>query len=235
MALVYIPTPLAGLTGGKSPLQVEGATVREVIDNLERAWPGIRERLISEGRLRSNISVAVDGEVTPLGLGEPVSASSEVHFVAAISGGIIGSIETRTAAEADYDFLYDLHRRAFRSNVEATWGWDEEWQVRHFREHFNPARCEIIVCDGRDAGCLRVLDETDCIFVDYIAILPDYQNQGLGTRLLRDIQVRAAAKKIPVRLSVLTVNPARRLYERLGFRVVENDDVRYYLEAPATG
>jgi len=87
VALVYIPTPLAGLTGGKSPLQVEGATVREVIDNLERAWPGIRERLISEGRLRSNISVAVDGEVTPLGLGEPVSASSEVHFVAAISGG----------------------------------------------------------------------------------------------------------------------------------------------------
>ena len=91
MALVYIPTPLAGLTGHRSPLQVEGATVGEVIDNLERAWPGIRERLISEGRLRSNISVAVDGEVTPLGLREPVSASSEVHFVAAISGGTHGS------------------------------------------------------------------------------------------------------------------------------------------------
>jgi molybdopterin synthase sulfur carrier subunit len=87
VALVYIPTPLAGITGGRSPLQVEGATVREVIDNLERTWPGVRDRLISEGRLRSNISVAVDGEVTPLGLREPVSASSEVHFVAAISGG----------------------------------------------------------------------------------------------------------------------------------------------------
>lgn len=87
MALVYIPTPLASLTGGKSPVQVEGSTVREVIDNLEHTCPGIRERLLAGNRLRSNISVAVDGDITPLGLLEPVSASSEVHFVAAISGG----------------------------------------------------------------------------------------------------------------------------------------------------
>ena len=66
---------------------MEGSTVREVIDNLEQTWPGIRERLVTENRLRSNISVAVDGEVTPLGLLESVSPSSEVHFVAAISGG----------------------------------------------------------------------------------------------------------------------------------------------------
>ena len=66
---------------------MEGTTVRQVIDNLERAWPGIGERLIAEGRLRANISVAVDGEVSPIGLLEPVSAESEIHFVAAISGG----------------------------------------------------------------------------------------------------------------------------------------------------
>ena len=66
---------------------MEGTTVRQVIDNLERAWPGIRERLVAEGRLRANISVAVDGEVSPIGLLEPVSAESEIHFVAAISGG----------------------------------------------------------------------------------------------------------------------------------------------------
>ena len=89
MALVYIPTPLVSLTGGKSPVEVEGATVREVIDNLEQAWPGIRERLMVENRLRSNISVAVDGEVSPLGLLERVSPSSEIHFVAAISGGAV--------------------------------------------------------------------------------------------------------------------------------------------------
>ena len=87
MAVVYIPAQLASLTGGRSIVEVEGSTVRQLVDNLEREWPGIRERFVLDGRLRSNISVAVDGEVSPIGLLEPVSEKSEVHFVAAISGG----------------------------------------------------------------------------------------------------------------------------------------------------
>src|SRR4029077_15271370 len=50
LAIVYIPAQLGGVTGGKSPFEVEGTTVRQVIDNLERACPGIGERLIAEGR-----------------------------------------------------------------------------------------------------------------------------------------------------------------------------------------
>ena len=61
--------------------------MRQVIESLETAWPGIRERLLEQDRLRPNISVAVDGEVTPLGLLEAVGPASEVHFVAAIRGG----------------------------------------------------------------------------------------------------------------------------------------------------
>jgi molybdopterin synthase sulfur carrier subunit len=87
VAVVYIPPLLAELTGGQSPVNVEGATVRRVIDNLEREWPGIREKLLVDGRLRSNIRVAVDGQISRLGLLEKVSPSSEIHFVAALSGG----------------------------------------------------------------------------------------------------------------------------------------------------
>ena len=87
LSTVYIPTLLQTLTGGRSSVEVEGATVGQVIDNLERAWPGIRERLLDPGGLRPNISVAVDGEITPMGLLEPVGPSSEVHFIAAIKGG----------------------------------------------------------------------------------------------------------------------------------------------------
>ena len=63
--------------------------MRQVIESLERTWPGIRERLLEQDRLRPNISVAVDGEVTPMGLLETVGPASEVHFVAAIKGGIL--------------------------------------------------------------------------------------------------------------------------------------------------
>jgi len=85
---VYIPTLLRTLTGGRANVEVEGATVRQVIDNLEQAWPGVRDRLLDEGKLRPNISVAVDGEVTPMGLIESVGPASEVHFIAAIKGGV---------------------------------------------------------------------------------------------------------------------------------------------------
>ena len=84
---VYIPTLLQPLAGGQRTVHVEGATVREVIENLEQAYPGLHDRLLDQGRLRPNISVAVDGEVTPMGLLEKVGPSSEVHFVAAIKGG----------------------------------------------------------------------------------------------------------------------------------------------------
>ena len=78
---------LRDLTGGRSTVEAAGATVREVIDDLESRWPGLRDRLIDNGRLRPNLSVAVDGEVSPLGLRESVEPSSEIHFVAAIKGG----------------------------------------------------------------------------------------------------------------------------------------------------
>jgi molybdopterin converting factor small subunit len=84
---VHIPAMLRDLTGGHATVEAEGSTVREIIDDLERQWPGIRERLVEDGRLRANLSVAVDGEVSPLGLRESVGPVSEIHFVAAIKGG----------------------------------------------------------------------------------------------------------------------------------------------------
>jgi molybdopterin synthase sulfur carrier subunit len=87
MATVFVPSALRGLTGGKTEIEVAGKTVREVIECADREFPGLLAQLIEEDHLRSNLAVAVDGEVSPLGLRERVSPSSEVHFVAAIKGG----------------------------------------------------------------------------------------------------------------------------------------------------
>jgi hypothetical protein len=87
---VYIPALLQPLTGGRVAIEVgNAATVRQVVEELDRLHPGIAARLVEEGgaRLRPNISVAVDGEIAPLGLREPVPPSGEVHFVTAIKGG----------------------------------------------------------------------------------------------------------------------------------------------------
>lgn len=87
MATVFLPTLLRPLAGGRDSVDVEGANVRQLVDNLETLCPGVKERLLDQGRLRKNVSVAVDGEISPLGLLEEVGPASEVHFVLAISGG----------------------------------------------------------------------------------------------------------------------------------------------------
>ena len=87
MATVFIPSLMRELAGGQDMIDVPGATVRQVIDNLEKACPGFKVRLVSNNRVKGNISVAVDGEVTPLGLLEKVGETSEVHFLPAIGGG----------------------------------------------------------------------------------------------------------------------------------------------------
>ena len=80
------------LTEDNATVVVEGETVREIINNLEILYPGIKEKLVDGFRMKSNIAVAVDGEVTPIGILEKVNQSSEVHFLPAIGGGDITTI-----------------------------------------------------------------------------------------------------------------------------------------------
>ncbi len=87
MARVFIPALLQNLSGGKSPVEAGGGTVEEVIENLDRLCPGLKDRFVEGGQLRPGISVAVDGEITPAGLRERVEPDSEIHFVPAVKGG----------------------------------------------------------------------------------------------------------------------------------------------------
>ncbi len=87
MATVFIPSMLRPLAGGHDALDVSGATVREVVENLIERYPKLSGRLLADGQLPGNISVAIDGEVSTLGLLDQLEPDSEVHFVPAISGG----------------------------------------------------------------------------------------------------------------------------------------------------
>jgi sulfur-carrier protein len=88
--LVRVPTPLRSLTKGNAEVQAKGDTVADVVDDLERQFPGLRERLVDDtGELRRFINVYVNGEdirflqdkTTTLKDGD------EVSIVPAIAGG----------------------------------------------------------------------------------------------------------------------------------------------------
>jgi molybdopterin synthase sulfur carrier subunit len=87
MPTVFIPAPIRSLTQGKVSVVVSGSSVREAIESLEAAYPGIKERLCDADKVRANISVLVDGQISHLKMREKLTDDSEVHFVIAISGG----------------------------------------------------------------------------------------------------------------------------------------------------
>ena len=87
MPVIWVPSLMRALTGGKEQVQVEGITIREIVESLEVAYPGFKARVCDDDRIRPGLAVSVDGVVTTEGLRQKVEPEAEIHFVAAISGG----------------------------------------------------------------------------------------------------------------------------------------------------
>jgi len=128
----------------------------------------------------------------------------------------------RPATPGDQARLWEIKRRGLRAYIEQTWGtWDEEVQRARFDASFEPAEIQVIVVAERVAGYLAVHREPQAIQLLNLMVDPEFQNRGLGTAVLRGLLAEAQARQMPVRLQVMKVNPARRLYERIGFTVTE--------------
>ena len=87
MARVFIPPTLRSLTNQIDVVDVEGQTVRELIDCMDSQFPGVKAQLVQNDRLRSGWMVAVGTAVATAGLRERVPPDAEVHFLPAIGGG----------------------------------------------------------------------------------------------------------------------------------------------------
>ena len=105
-------------------------------------------------------------------------------------------------------------------------------QRTHYDKHYPvpPATHDIIEHDGVPAGRLYVNRAEREILVVDIALAPEHRRFGIGTKLLRDLQDEARAAGKPLSIHVEKFNPARRLYDRLGFREVEDKGVYLLME-----
>ena len=113
----------------------------------------------------------------------------------------------------------------------ATWGtWWEEETRRETLEQVSSGGTEIIEHHRVSIGVQRVERPESHIQLEQLYILREFQRRGFGTELLERLFVEARASNLPIRLRVLAVNPARRLYERLGFIVVESTPERHFME-----
>ncbi len=137
-------------------------------------------------------------------------------------------IELRQIETSDFDFLWQLHNAALKDYVAQTWGWDENRQRENFIKTFNPSEGKIIVVEGKDAGYLWVIEKELEVLLASIRLLPELQNHGIGSKIIRDLLENSEK---PIRLQVLKVNPARRLYERMGFKICGETATHFILRA----
>jgi ribosomal protein S18 acetylase RimI-like enzyme len=128
----------------------------------------------------------------------------------------------RPATSEDREFLFELYAQTMRDVVERTWGWDDSWQREDFERRFAACSVSVAEIDGRRIGGLFLETRSDAFFIHEIQLLPDCQGRGIGTALLQGIVEQAQARNLPTELAVVEANErARRLYERLGFTVVD--------------
>ena len=142
-------------------------------------------------------------------------------------------VTTRASTEADADFVNNLTRVAMGKYVEATWHTTHERESYYLSNLFDQKNTRIIQYGAVNIGRVSVIEFSDHILFEEIHLLPDYQRRGIGTLLLQELLAHAKKKQLPVRLMVLQVNPARQLYERLGFSIYDEDRERYYMETTA--
>lgn len=87
MATVFLPYALRKYADGAERVEVPAKTLRELVDNLEAAYPGTREYLIEDDRLKPGLAAIVGHVATRRGLLQKLEPDTEVHFITAISGG----------------------------------------------------------------------------------------------------------------------------------------------------
>ena len=132
----------------------------------------------------------------------------------------------------DIDFIVKLKELGLRWYVEKLYGWDYQKQkeiaLKELKEYFDTTK--IIVAEGKDVGVTTLIDTPSHYEVWLIAIHPDYQGNGIASRVINSYIERARAEKKRIIIKTFKQNPALNLYKKLGFVEYNSSDTHVYLD-----
>ena len=168
----------------------------------------------------------------------PIADGARVPFCWARAARI--GLTFRPIAGADLPFLSALYAST-RAEELAVTPWsdaqkaaflDMQFRAQHtyYLAHYPDAAFDVILINHQPAGRLYIDRATSEIRIVDIALLPEWCNRGIGSALINVLQGEAAAAGKPLRIHVEKFNPALRLYERLGFRPIEDKGVYLFME-----
>jgi ribosomal protein S18 acetylase RimI-like enzyme len=149
----------------------------------------------------------------------------------AVAAAVTDAVALRPVTPEDRGFLLKVYASTRAEEVAAT-GWPEDRQRAfvesqfaaqsdHYAKHYAEASFDVIVVDGQAAGRLYVHRGRSEIRIVDVALLPEWRGRGIGTGLLEALLDEGRGSDRAVTIHVELSNPAMRLYERLGFKAVE--------------
>lgn len=130
------------------------------------------------------------------------------------------TFELRPAARSDIDFCWPIYRDSMKPLTEVFGPWNEAAQRKLVEQAIADSGTSILRQQDMDAGWLQVEETRHAVQLKQLFVLTAVRNRGLGTSFLTWMKERADRKRKDLTLEVLSNNPARRLYERLDFKVV---------------
>jgi len=144
-------------------------------------------------------------------------------------------IQIIPADESHREFSYQVKKAAMGGYITRIWGWDEIFQKKLHAGDWQQKRPQIILYDNKPIGTIRIVNNKECLEIEQFYILPEYQNKGIGSHLLKDILDKADKAQLLTKLAVMKINPAKALYERHGFETTSSNEYQYLMERKPGG
>ena len=137
-------------------------------------------------------------------------------------------IVLRPACAEDFAFCARLYFSAMEKIIREL-KLDAAKQEENLRHLWEVTQVRIITSDGVDAGWMQSEAREDGLYLEQIFVDAPFRRRGIGTTVINGLITQANHTSLPVTLAVVRSNPALRLYKRMGFRVADEDDRKFYM------
>jgi len=126
--------------------------------------------------------------------------------------------------------IFELYRVVMSDYISQIWGWNEDWQINDFSTHFNPEGITLVYKENELVAYSHIEIKNEQLYLRMIAVHPDQQRNGIGTKLLESLSATAKEQSKSIALEVFKINTeAKCLYEKYGFNVEGETDASYIM------
>jgi ribosomal protein S18 acetylase RimI-like enzyme len=143
-------------------------------------------------------------------------------------------VTRKVATVEDKDFAFKTHQDAYRDVFTRQFPGDkneyDEVQLNLFNRIWEPEKYEIIMDGDIPCGILWMERQPDFIYIHELVVAPEFQNRGIGTKVLEDIIHISEQQGVSIQLDVLKENTAIGLYEKMGFVQIGATHINHKME-----